>query len=164
MGNGRSFLPVWRSRPFTYLFICEEVKGRLLVICHVSRKGMDSLLSEDDKKKVQDASTVLKNLSEGNEAGRESSCSSSGRPTGESSSGVGGSSGRPTGASSSGAGASSDRPTGASSSGAGASSSAGASSGTGTSSAVSGTSGSKSTGDLDSPSCSGIFNSVVLSN
>ena len=103
---------------------------------------MDSFLSEDDRKKVQDANTVLKNLSEGNEAGRESSCSSSGRPTGASSSGVGASSGRPTGASSSGTGASSGK---------------GAS-------AVSGTSGSKSTGDVDSPSCSGILNRVLLSN
>ena len=108
-----------------------------MVIFHESRKGMDSLLSEDDRKKVQDAITVLKNLSEGNETGRESSSSSSGRPTGASSSGVGASSGRPSGASSSGAGASS---------------------------VVSGTSGSKSTGDVDSPSCSGILNRVVLSN
>ena len=114
-----------------------------MVIFHVSRKGMDSLLSEDDKKKMQDAITVLKNLSEANEAGRESSCSSSGRPTGASSFGVGACSGRPTGASSYGSGASS---------------------GKGASSAVSGTSGSKSTGDVDSPSCSGILNSVVLSN
>ena len=110
-----------------------------MVIFHVSRKDMDSLLSEDDRKKVQDAITVLKNLSEGNEA----SSSSSGRHTGASSSGVGASSGRPSGASSSGTGASS---------------------GKGASSAVSGTSGSKSTGDVDSPSCSGILNRVVLSN